>query len=92
MIVRVFFSHIFHDGLLAPTRSLVVKVRLAAGRLAVEALALLFCRIIDCYVGKDLREQRVQFLPCLRKESADGSMMLVSQCRLLEQLHYAETS
>lgn len=66
MIVRVFFSHIFHDGLLAPTRSLVVKVRLAAGRLAVEALALLFCRIIDSVMlEKTFKSNESNFFPAL---------------------------
>jgi len=69
MIVRVFFSHIFHDGLLAPTRSLVVKVRLAAGRLAVEALALLFCRIIDSVMlEKTFESNESNFFPALGRD------------------------
>lgn len=69
MIVRVFFSHIFHDGLLAPTRSLVVKVRLAAGRLAVEALALLFCRIIDSVMlEKTFKSNESNFFPALGRD------------------------
>lgn len=69
MIVRVFFSHIFHDGLLASTGSLVVKVRLAAGRLAVEALALLFCRIIDSVMlEKTFKSNESNFFPALGRD------------------------
>lgn len=54
MFFRVFLSLVFHDVLLAPTRGLAAKVSSAAGMLAVEALAVSFCRIIGCYAGKDL--------------------------------------
>lgn len=69
MIVRVFFHHIFHDGLLAPTGSLVVKVRLAAGRLAVEAPALLFCGIVDSVMlEKTFEISESNFFPVLGRD------------------------
>jgi len=47
----------------------VVKVRLAAGRLAVEALALLFCRIIDSVMlEKTFESNESNFFPALGRD------------------------